>query len=126
METRVVLLTVAILVSSVVAIWGHETGSTSPWQVYVFKPLTTSLILVLALIAPGPSFARYKLAVVIGVAFSLVGDVFLMLHRNLFLPGLSSFLAAHIAYLVAFTSDAVSGHHEPASQGRIEPASQIA
>ena len=53
--------------------------------------------------------ARYKLAVVIGLAFSLAGDVFLMLPGDLFLPGLLSFLLAHIAYLVAFTSDVPFG-----------------
>ncbi|MBI3850008.1 MAG: lysoplasmalogenase [Verrucomicrobia bacterium] len=105
MPTRVVLLTIAILGSSAVAIWGHETHSASRWVVYLFKPLSTGLILLLALIAPGPGLARYKWAIVTGLAFSLAGDVFLMLPGNLFLAGLLSFLVAHIAYLVAFTSD---------------------
>jgi uncharacterized membrane protein YhhN len=34
--------------------------------------------------------------------FSLAGDVFLMLPRNLFVPGLASFLLAHIAYIALF------------------------
>ena len=106
---RTVLLTVAVLISSVVAIGGHELGSASRWLVYVFKPLTTGLILALALTAPGPRLARYKLAIAIGLAFSLAGDVFLMLPGDLFLPGLLSFLLAHIAYLVAFTSDVPFG-----------------
>ena len=102
-------LTAAILVSSVLAIWCHGLGPDNRWLVYLFKPLTTALILVLALTAPGPLLTRYKLAIVIGLAFSLAGDVFLMLPGDLFLAGLSSFLIAHIAYLVAFTSDARLG-----------------
>src|SRR5258708_3354306 len=104
MQTRIVLLNIAILASSVVTIWGYEAGSTSRWLVYVFKPLTTGLILLLALIASGPELARYQWAIVTSLAFSLAGDVFLMLPGDLFLAGLLSFLVAHIAYLVAFTS----------------------
>jgi len=103
---RVVSLTIGILVSSVLAIWCHGLSPNHRWLVYLFKPLTTTLILVLALTARGPLLSRYKLAIVIGLVFSLGGDVFLMLPGDLFLAGLSSFLIAHIAYVVAFTSDA--------------------
>jgi uncharacterized membrane protein YhhN len=75
------------------------------WQVYLFKPLTTALLLALALATPPYGAARYQLAVAIGLALSLVGDVFLMLPGDRFMPGLSSFLLAHFAYLVAFTTD---------------------
>ena len=34
------------------------------------------------------------------VIFSLVGDVFLMLPKNYFLPGLASFLVAHVFYII--------------------------
>jgi len=36
------------------------------------------------------------------LVLSLVGDVFLMLPRDAFVPGLASFLLAHIAYIVGF------------------------
>jgi len=75
------------------------------WQVYVFKPLTTALLLALALAAPPHGAARYQLAVAIGLALSFVGDIFLMLPGDRFVPGLGSFLLAHLAYLVAFTAD---------------------
>jgi len=75
------------------------------WQVYLFKPLTTVLLLALALATPPYGAARYQLAVAIGLALSLVGDIFLMLPGDRFVPGLSSFLLAHLAYLVAFTTD---------------------
>ncbi len=37
-----------------------------------------------------------------GVFFSLLGDVFLLLPRRWFLPGLLAFLSAHLAYIVGF------------------------
>jgi uncharacterized membrane protein YhhN len=38
--------------------------------------------------------------------FSLAGDVFLMLPRNLFVAGLASFLGAHVCYIIAFQPSA--------------------
>ncbi len=72
---------------------------------YVFMPLTTILILLLAATAPASGSPRYKWSIVAGLVCSLAGDVFLMLPRDLFLAGLSAFLLAHVCYLVAFTSD---------------------
>lgn len=42
----------------------------------------------------------------IGLVFSMLGDVFLMLPREQFIAGLISFLLAHIAYTVGFTETA--------------------
>jgi len=81
------------------------------WQVYVCKPLTTSLILLLAWTLPGGEAATsYRLLIVVGLAFSLAGDVFLMLPSDRFLPGLASFLVAHIVYIAAFAGTAGFGH----------------
>ena len=41
----------------------------------------------------------------VGLALSLCGDVALLWPQQGFLPGLVSFLLAHLAYLVAFTRD---------------------
>jgi uncharacterized membrane protein YhhN len=71
--------------------------------VYLFKPLTVACLLVLAL-AVEPVSVRYQAAVAVGLACSLAGDVFLMLPGDRFLPGVASFLLAHLAYLVAFTA----------------------
>jgi uncharacterized membrane protein YhhN len=38
----------------------------------------------------------------LALAFSMAGDVFLMLPREQFIPGLVSFLLAHLAYLIGF------------------------
>lgn len=74
------------------------------WQVYLFKPLTIVLLLLLAALATGAHGPRYQWAIVLGLACSLAGDVFLMLPGNRFVPGLASFLLAHLAYLAAFSS----------------------
>jgi len=42
----------------------------------------------------------------IGVLFSMAGDIFLMLPKERFIAGLISFMLAHIAYLVGFSTQA--------------------
>jgi uncharacterized membrane protein YhhN len=73
--------------------------------VYVFKPLTTALLVLLAASGDPRLASRYTLAIVAGLCFSLVGDVFLMLPSDHFRSGLISFLLAHACYVLAFTSD---------------------
>jgi uncharacterized membrane protein YhhN len=64
--------------------------------------LATLLIvaMVLSLSTADPAYRRW---VVIGLLWSTLGDVFLMLPGDYFLYGLLSFLVAHIAYLIAFS-----------------------
>ena len=75
-----------------------------PWQVYLCKPLTTTILLALAVVSTSAHGPRYQWAVVLGLACSLAGDVFLMLPRDRFMAGLGSFLLAHLAYLLAFSA----------------------
>lgn len=91
-----------ILLTACLAIYGALAGRRT-W-VYVFKPLTTILILVLALAVPGDPPGRYRLGVLIGLLLSLAGDIFLMLPGDRFIAGVVAFLGAHLAYLGAFTS----------------------
>ena len=72
-------------------------------QIFVFKPLTTTMIILLALLAPRPEPPAYQIAIVLGLLFSLAGDIFLMLPRDRFIFGLGSFLMAHIVYIIAFS-----------------------
>ena len=70
---------------------------------WLFKPLTT--ILVFVLLVPGPALSTLPgITISAGLALSLAGDVFLMLPGDRFLGGLTSFLLAHLAYVVAFSS----------------------
>lgn len=70
--------------------------------VFIFKPLTTFLVILYAISRCGFSPGPYGAWILAGLAFSLFGDVFLMLPKDAFLPGLLSFLLTHVCYLVAF------------------------
>jgi uncharacterized membrane protein YhhN len=77
--------------------------------VYVFKPLTTTLILALAAWLgrrEGAAGRPYVWRILAGLACSLAGDVFLMLEDDWFLQGLAAFLCAHVCYIGAFLSRA--------------------
>ena len=72
--------------------------------VYIFKPLTTATIIIIALIALRPPTFQYKWMVLFGLGFSLVGDILLMMPQDWFLFGLIAFLVAQIFYTIAFSS----------------------
>lgn len=93
-------LSIAIALSAAVTVWAEHRGVRR--AVYVFKPLTTVLILALALAAPDAVSEPYRALVAAGLVFSLAGDVFLMLPRDRFVAGLASFLVAHLFYVAAF------------------------
>lgn len=103
------MLPAAILLSAVLAIAGAEAGGSAMLLHYVFKPLTTILIFARAVQLTPAIGPRYRLAVLIGVIFSLSGDIFLMLPETQFklgfILGLASFLVAHVLFLVALTAD---------------------
>ena len=77
-----------------------------PSRVYLLKPLTTSLIILIAVAGQNPISSAYKILIIVGLIFSLIGDIFLMLPKDRFVAGLVSFLLAHISYLIAFAGDA--------------------
>jgi len=72
-------------------------------HVYLFKPLTMVFIILLALRGERPDASLYKYAILAGLGFSLVGDIFLMLPLKRVIAGLVSFLVAHLCYIVAFS-----------------------
>lgn len=74
------------------------------WLEYVFKPAALIAIIIGAfLLTQRPHDEWEARFLLIGLVFSLAGDVFLMLPgKGLFLPGLVSFLLAHLCYIVAF------------------------
>jgi len=63
---------------------------------YIFKPLTTLLVILLAFEQGSSISPVYKMLILAGLSFSLVGDVFLMLPKDRFVAGLVSFLALSI------------------------------
>jgi uncharacterized membrane protein YhhN len=93
------LLPAAAVLSAALAIAGNLLDV--PALVFVFKPATTLLVIGWAWPrgADAPAVRRWIRS---GLVLSLAGDVFLMWPQG-FLPGLVSFLLAHLAYIVAFT-----------------------
>ena len=76
-----------------------------PLLLFIFKPMTTLLLIAWAWprgAAPSPGDPRRRW-LRIGLVLSLAGDVALLWPERGFLPGLVSFLLAHLAYIVAFT-----------------------
>ena len=107
MSPPVTALSVLAFVSAMLHIPAEYGGSR--WRVYVFKPLTTTLILAIACLPVAAVEPRYQWAIVVGLVFSLAGDVFLMLPGDRFIAGLVAFLLAHVVYIVAFTTGAPLG-----------------
>jgi len=91
-----------LIAASAIACWlAQEDLGLPRGAAFLFKPLTTILIIVLAWPRgrATPIVRRWVLA---GLVFSLLGDVALLWPQG-FVPGLLAFLAAHLAYLWAFT-----------------------
>jgi uncharacterized membrane protein YhhN len=74
---------------------------------YLCKPLTMVLLIgvAFALDVGDPTVRAWFVAALV---LSLLGDVFLMLPADLFVPGLVSFLLAHVAYIVGMHVDGVA------------------
>ena len=100
MQPPIVLILIAIAAS--LTIYGELAARRT--MVYLFKPLATLLVLVLAFLLPADPSSRYRAAITVGLLFSLAGDIFLMLPGDRFIAGVAAFLLAHVAYLTAFTT----------------------
>jgi uncharacterized membrane protein YhhN len=94
------ILSVCAVLSAAVCIRGKYKGP--PWRVYVFKPLTTVILITLVLLGAKASMSAYAVFVLIAFVFALAGDIFLMLPKDRFLHGLTSFLIAHLLLIGAF------------------------
>ena len=75
---------------------------------YLCKPLTLLLLIGCALTLD-PADDAVRAWFVAALVLSLLGDVFLMLPRDLFVFGLGSFLLGHVAYIVGMHVDGVEG-----------------
>lgn len=102
----IVFLSILVGITAVFAIYGRYHHK-QQW-VYLFKPTTTSLIILMVgwgLWQNGPTEpVAYGWLILVGLLFGLGGDIFLMLPERYFLPGLGSFLAGHWFYIAAFTA----------------------
>ncbi len=96
------LLGAALVVCALLAIASAPWALALPALNFVFKPLATLCVIAFAW-PRGIGMSVQRRWVLIGLACSLAGDVALLWPQQGFLPGLVSFLLAHLAYLKAFT-----------------------
>ncbi|MCA9836558.1 MAG: lysoplasmalogenase [Trueperaceae bacterium] len=101
------LLSPAVMIATS-AICAIIAGQKSSRAFYLFKPLTTVMIILYGLLALESLNDRRGIAVIIGLLFSLLGDTLLMFPRA-FVAGLASFLVTHLLYSLAFFSGFSTG-----------------
>ena len=65
-------------------------------------PMAVAMLFVAVRANSAGGVARNDLLLLAALLFSLGGDVFLMLPGNYFIPGLASFLVAHLFYIALF------------------------
>ncbi|OLE52706.1 MAG: hypothetical protein AUG51_16800 [Acidobacteria bacterium 13_1_20CM_3_53_8] len=99
----VLIISALVAISAFLAIRAEYFGPRS--KVYLFKPLTVLLIILIALQTKNQTSHVYRIAIIAGLLFSLMGDIFLMLPRDRFIQGLVSFLVAHLCYIAAFITE---------------------
>ena len=71
---------------------------------YIFKPLTMLAIILMAFLNSSSPMSFYQSAILVGLIFSTVGDVFLINDKKFFVHGLISFLLGHLCFIAAFYS----------------------
>ncbi len=101
--TASAFLLVALALVAAVVDWIAVEGGSRPLE-YLCKPLTMVLLLGAALSLDAADDG-VRTWFVIALVLCLVGDVFLMLPQDLFVPGLASFLLGHVAYVIGFVTD---------------------
>ncbi len=99
---RTPMLAAATVLAGGLAIAAAPWALDAAWLNFAFKPLATLAVIAYA-IGRGHDAPLARRWVLAGLVLSLAGDVALLWPDAGFLPGLVSFLLAHLAYLVAFT-----------------------
>ncbi|MFQ5628108.1 MAG: lysoplasmalogenase [bacterium] len=102
MKFLTIVFTAAIFISAIFTI--RTKYENNARMHYIFKPLTTILIIAVAVIAGWANKDAYFYLIFIGLLFCLAGDIFLMLPGDRFIAGLASFLVAHLLFSVAFVA----------------------
>ena len=101
------LLLLALGMAAALANW-IAVGRGAKALEYVAKPLTLALFIGAAL-ALDPADDTVRAWFVLALVLCLVGDIVLMLPRDLFVFGLAAFLLGHLAYVVGLQLDGQSG-----------------
>jgi uncharacterized membrane protein YhhN len=63
-EMTIIILTILAIISALIHMWGEYQGP--PLLIYIFKPLTMVLIIIIAVLVKTPPSSRYKYAIIAG------------------------------------------------------------
>jgi uncharacterized membrane protein YhhN len=105
--TASAFLFVALALVAAVVDWIAVEGGSRPLE-YLCKPLTM-VLLVGGALSLDVADDGVRTWFVVALVLCLIGDVFLMLPTDAFVPGLASFLLGHIAYVIGFVTDGMVG-----------------
>src|SRR3954462_3087488 len=75
---------------------------------YLCKPLTIAFLIGVAATVD-VDHSAVRVWFIAALALSMLGDVFLMLPKDVFVPGLVSFLLAHLAFIAGLWANGVEG-----------------
>jgi uncharacterized membrane protein YhhN len=92
------LIIISIVISAVITIFTYDLNRK---LFYLFKPLTTLLIIALCFSERFEIITPYQTYIAWGLMLSLAGDILLMLPERFFIHGIAAFLGAHILYVIA-------------------------
>lgn len=76
----------------------------------VAKPATIAVLMVAGAVTWQRDYDVSFIATMAALTFSLLGDVFLMQDRDLLLPALGAFFAAHVCFIAAFGGPTLSAY----------------
>ena len=96
----ILAFSIIALISAILTIWAKLRENESIQ--FIFKPLAMLAIILLAFFNSSAPMSFYEKAILAGLVFSTVGDVFLVKDKRFFVQGLIAFLLGHICYIVAF------------------------
>jgi len=102
MTILTLLLSLTALVSAAAAILADYKANRS--LVYVLRPLTMVLIILVALQPAAPARSTYRYLILAGLLACLAGDVFMMLRTKKVMAGMASFFVALLFYIGAFST----------------------
>ncbi len=99
------MLTTILLIAVFIAAAADWAAVAKGWKriEYFAKPIT--MVLLFGYLAAAGGFGSTLLiSFVVGIIFSLGGDIFLMLSNRWFIAGLAAFLFAHICYIIGLNT----------------------
>jgi len=99
LQGRITPLEMLLIESAALSTAGNTLGLQQLY--FVFKPLTMLIAITYVAMRANRTggVARFDALLMAALAASLVGDVFLMLPGNYFIPGLAAFLVGHLFYI---------------------------